>query len=75
MLIDIRDFYFEWQVWETRTSKSRNNATVKHIESYKSKEIYQADIVLLLNYILDIFKYIYSGGSFHKVRMDNSIKW
>ena len=51
MLIDIRDFYFKWQVWEIRTSKPRKNTIVKHIESYKPKERYQADTVLLSNYI------------------------
>ena len=56
MLIDIRDFYFKWQVWEIRTSKPRKNAIVKHIESYKPKERYQADTVLLSNYIWDGFK-------------------
>ena len=49
MLIDIRDFYFKWQVWEIRTSKPRKNVIVTHIESYKPKERYQADTVLLSN--------------------------
>ena len=53
MLIDIRDFYFKWQVWEIRTSKPRKNAIVKHIESYKPKERYQTDTVILSNYIWD----------------------
>ena len=60
MLIDIRDFYFKWQVWKIRTSKPRKNAIVKHIESYKPKERYQADTVLLSNYIWDGFKYIFT---------------
>ena len=60
MLIDIRDFYFKWQVWGIRTSKPRKNEIVKHIESYKPKERYQADIVLLSNYIWDGFKYIFT---------------
>ena len=60
MLIDIRDFYFKWQVWEIRTSKPRKNIIVKHIESYKPKERYQADTVLLSNYIWDGFKYIFT---------------
>ena len=60
MLIDIRDFYFKWQVWEIRTSKPRKNAIVKHIESYKPKERYQADTILLSNYIWDGFIYIFT---------------
>ena len=46
MLIDIRDFYFKWQVWEIRTSKP--------------KERYQTDTVLLSNYIWEWFKYIFT---------------
>ena len=60
MLIDIRDFYFKWQVWEIRISKPRKNAIVKHIESYTPKERYQADTVLLSSYIWDGFKYIFT---------------
>ena len=29
MLIDIRDFYFKWQVWEIRTSKPRKKYNSK----------------------------------------------
>ena len=40
--------------------KSRNNVQVKPIESYRLRERYQADIVLLPNYVWDKFKYIFA---------------
>ena len=58
MIVDIRDFYFKCQVWEVRTSKPRKNLIVKHIDSHKPKERYQADTVLLSDYIRDDFKYL-----------------
>ena len=51
MLKDIRDFYFKWQVWEIRTKKPRKNVVIKHRDSSMSKERYQADTVLLPNYV------------------------
>ena len=60
MIVDIRDFYFKCQVWEVRTSKPRKNLIVKHIDSHKPKERYQADTVLLSDYIRDDFKYIFT---------------
>ena len=57
---DIRDFYFKCQVWEVRTSKPRKNLIVKHIDSHKPKERYQADTVLLSDYIRDDFKYLFT---------------
>ena len=32
-------------------SQSRSNVKLKHIESYKSRERYQADIVIISNYV------------------------
>ena len=49
MLIDIRELYFKWQVWEIRTFKPRKNAIVKHIESDKQEKRYQVDTVVLSN--------------------------
>ena len=47
MLNDIRDFYFKCQVCEIRTSKQIKNAVIKHIDSFKPKDRYQADTVQL----------------------------
>ena len=33
---------------------------LKHIESYKPRERYQADIVLIPNYVWDVLKYIFA---------------
>ena len=58
MIVDIRDFYFKCQVWEVRTSKPRKNLIIKHIDSHKPKERYQADTVLnliILEMTLNIF--------------------
>ena len=40
-------------------SEPRKNIKVKLIESYNSKERYQADIILLQNSVWDRFKYIF----------------
>ena len=37
-------------------SEPRKNVKVKYIESYKPRERYQADIVLISNYVWDGFK-------------------
>ena len=60
MIVDIRDVYFKCQVREVRTSKQRKNLIVKHIDSHKPKERYQADTVLLSDYIRDDFKYLFT---------------
>ena len=62
MLKDIRDFYFKCQVYEIRTSKSRKNAVIKHIDSFKQKDRYQVDTVQLSKYVMsDGFKYFFNG--------------
>ena len=55
----MRDLNFKWQIWEIRTSKQKN-VIVKHIESYKPRERYQADTVLYPNFVWDEFKYIFT---------------
>ena len=55
MIVDIRGIYFKCQVWEVKTSKPRKNLIVKYIDSHKAKERYQADTVLLSDYIRDDF--------------------
>ena len=47
MLIDIRDFYLKWKVWEISTSKPRKMVIVEHIETYKQRERYQTDTILI----------------------------
>ena len=60
MIVDIRDFYFKCQVLEVRKSKPRKSLIVKHIDSHKPKERYQAVTVLLSDYIRDDFKYLFT---------------
>ena len=60
MIVDIRDFYIKCQVREVRTSKPRKNLIVKHIDSHKPKERYQADTVLFSDYMWDDFKYLFT---------------
>ena len=61
MLNDIRDFYFKCQVCEIRTSKPRKKAVIKHINSFKPKDRYQADTVQLSKYVMsDGFKYLFT---------------
>ena len=40
-------------------SELRKNVKVKPIEYYNPRERYQADIILLLNFVWDEFKYIF----------------
>ena len=40
-------------------SESRKNIKVKHIEFYKPRERYQANIILFPNFVWDGFKYIF----------------
>ena len=53
-------FYFKCHVWEVRTSKPRKNLIVKDNDSHRPKERYQADTVLLSDYIRDDFKYLFT---------------
>ena len=41
-------------------SEPKKNVKLKHIESYNPRERYQANIVLILNYVWDEFKYIFA---------------
>ena len=61
MLNDIRDFYFKCQVYKIRRSKPRKISIIKHIDSFKCKDSYQADTVQLSKYVMpDGFKYLFT---------------
>ena len=67
-------FIKRWRIEWILLSEPNKNVNVKHIESYKSREGYQADIVFSLRlWVILIKKYLYNDGSFHKVCIGNSI--
>ena len=73
MLIDIRDLYFKWQVWDIRTSKPRKNAIAKHIKSYKSKERYLGEHSTTKVAPFRVMMNIENKDLIHKIR-ENIIK-
>ena len=72
--LDIRYFYFNCQIWDTRISKPKKDI-VKNIDNFAPKEWYEADIVHLSHYVSgDFINFFYNDRSFHKVWIDHSTK-
>ena len=44
---DVRELYFNCEIWDGRTKKPKKKIAYKHTDSYYPKERYQADTVYL----------------------------
>ena len=55
---DVRELYFNCEIWAGRTKKPIKKFAYKHIDSYYPKERYQADNVYLSNYLVSDKRYL-----------------
>ena len=55
---DVRELYFNCEIWADRTKKPKMKIAYKHIDNYYPKERYQADTVYLSNYLVSDKKYL-----------------
>ena len=55
---DVRELYFNCEIWAGRTKKPKKKIAYKHIDSYYPKERYQADTVYLSDYLVSDKKYL-----------------
>ena len=55
---DVRELYFNCEIWAGRTKKPKKKIAYKHIDSYYPKERYQADTVYLSDYLVSDKRYL-----------------
>ena len=55
---DVRELYFNCEIWAGRTKKSKKKIAYKHIDSYYSKERYQTDTMYLSDYLVSDKRYL-----------------
>ena len=54
----IRNVYYEWEKWQHRYQKPKNNQTVAHIEPARQKERFVIDVVYLSDFVSTTHRYL-----------------
>ena len=56
--INVRELYFNYEIWVDRTKKPKKKIAYKHIDSYYSKEKYQTDTMYRSDYLVSNRRYL-----------------